>query len=192
MYVGSFDRHVYALDAATGALLWKRDTEGAVVSTPAVTGDRVVVGNRAYDFLALDAKSGDVAWKRYVWFSWIESSAVVREGIAYVGSSDAAAVFAFDVASGRRLWAADVFGWAWGQPAVTDERVYVGTSSQVGYPAGHRAGVLALDRATGRTTWRYEAEAGKSGAFGFPGSPAVGEGLVFVSGLDGQLRAFPQ
>ena len=192
VYAGSFDKHVYALDAATGTLLWKRDTQGAVVSTPAVAGGRVVVGNRAYDVLALDGRTGEVAWKRYVWFSWIESSASVRDGVAYVGSSDAAGVFAFDVGSGRRLWSADVFGWAWGQPAVTDARVYAGTSSQVGYPAGHRAGVAALDRTTGKAVWRYEARAGESGAFGFPGSPAVGDGLVFVGGLDGRLCAFPQ
>ena len=192
VYAGSFDKHVYALDAAGGRLLWKRDTQGAVVSTPASAGDRIVVGNRAYDVLGLDAKTGDVAWKRYVWFSWIESSPVVRDGVAYVGSSDAAAVFAFDVASGRRLWAADVHGWAWGQPAVTEGRVYAGTSSQVGYPAGHRAGLLALDRASGRAVWRYEVPAGQSGAFGFPGSTAVGDGLVFASGLDGKLYAFPQ
>ncbi|HEX9186436.1 MAG TPA: PQQ-binding-like beta-propeller repeat protein [Vicinamibacteria bacterium] len=187
VYAGSFDKHVYALDAASGALLWKRDTRGAVVSTPAPSGDRLVVGNRAYDVLGLDARTGEVAWKRYVWFSWIESSASVREGVAYVGSSDAAAVFAFDAASGRRLWAADVLGWAWGQPAVTATRVYCGTSSQAGYPAGHRAGVMALDRATGRAVWRYEAPSAASGAFGFPGSTAVGAGLVFASGLDGRL-----
>ncbi len=192
VYAGSFDKNVYALDAATGALIWKRDTQGAVVSTPAVAGNRLVVGTRAYDMLALDARSGDVAWRRYVWFSWIESSASVHEGIAYVGSSDAAAVFAFDVASGQRLWSADVFGWAWGQPEVTQTRVYAGTSSQVGYPAGHRAGVIALDRATGKITWRYEARASESGAFGFPGSPALGDDRVFVGGLDGRLYAFSQ
>ena len=192
VYVGSFDGHVYALDAATGTLLWKRDTKGAVVSTPAVSQGRVVVGNRAYDLLALDSRTGDLAWRRYVWFSWIESSATIRDGMAYVGSSDAASVFAFDVATGQRLWAADVFGWAWGQPAVNSQRVYTATSSQVGYPAGHRAGVMALDRATGRTEWRYEAEPGQSGAFGFPGSPALGDGLVFVSGLDGRLYAFAE
>jgi outer membrane protein assembly factor BamB len=53
----------YAQDAGSGQLLWKRDTQGAVVSTPAVAGDRVVVGNRAYDVLALDARTGDVAWR---------------------------------------------------------------------------------------------------------------------------------
>jgi outer membrane protein assembly factor BamB len=192
VYAGSFDGHVYALDAVSGRLLWTHDTRGAVVSTPAVAGDRVVVGSRVYDVLGLDARTGELAWRRYVWFSWIESSATIRDGVAYVGSSDAAALFAFDVASGRTRWSADVFGWAWGQPAVTAGRVFAGTSSQVGYPGGHRAGVVALDRAGGATVWRYEAEAPRSGAFGFPGSPAVGDGLVFVGGLDGRLYAFAQ
>ena len=190
VYVGSYDKSVYALDAASGALLWKRETQGAVVSTPAVADDLVVVGNRAYDLLGLRAATGEVAWKRYVWFSWIESSAAAKDGVAYVGSSDAALVLAVDAKSGRSRWQADVYGWAWGQPAVTDERVYVGTSSQAGYPSGHRAGVMALDRASGKAVWRYESPAAASGAFGFPGSPAVGEGLVFVSGLDGRLYAF--
>jgi outer membrane protein assembly factor BamB len=168
VYAASFDKHVYALDAGSGRLLWKRDTLGAVVSTPAVAGDLVVVGNRCYDLLGLKASTGEVAWKRYVWFSWIESSATVRDGVAYVGSSDAASVGAFDVRTGRPLWQADVHGWAW----------------------GHRAGVMALDRATGRVVWRYESPAAPKGAFGFPGSPALGDGLVFVSGLDGHLYAF--
>jgi outer membrane protein assembly factor BamB len=190
--LGSFDGHVYALDAATGTLVWKRDTRGAVVSTPAVAGDRVVVGNRSYDLLGLDARTGEPAWTRYIWFSWVESSATVRDGVAYVGSSDAAAVYAFDVRAGERRWKADVFGWAWGQPAVTDTRVYAGTASQKDYLAGHQGLVVALDRATGRPVWHYVAEPAAKGPYGFPGSPAVGEGLVFVTGLDGRVYAFAE
>jgi len=191
VYAGSFDKHVYALDAATGRLLWKRDTQGAVVSTPALDGARLVVGNRAYDLLGLDLASGAVAWKRYVWFSWVESPATIQNGVAYVGSSDAAAVYAFEARDGRAVWKTDVRGWAWGQPAVTTDRVYVGTSSQPGYLGGaHRGGAVALDRATGRTLWRFVAEPGKVGPYGFPGSAAVGLGLVYFSGLDGKVYAF--
>jgi outer membrane protein assembly factor BamB len=189
---GSMDRHVYALDTATGALQWKRDTQGAVVSTPALAGGRAVVGTRAYDLLGLDPASGAVAWKRYVWMSWIESSATIRDGVAYVGSSDAAALFAFDARSGARRWATDVHGWAWGQPAVGARRVYTGTSSQVGYPSGHAGGLLAIDRATGAVAWRYAVAAPDSGAFGFPGSPALGDGRVYASGLDGRVVAFAE
>ena len=149
VYFGSYDGSVYALDAATGRPLWKHDTGKPVVSTPALAGDRVVVGSRSYDLLGLDARTGAVAWKRYIWFSWVESSPVVRDGIAYVGSSDAAALYAFDARSGRPVWKTDVWGWAWGQPAVTDRRVYIGTSALGGYLVGHRAGIMAVDRATG-------------------------------------------
>ena len=67
--------------------------------------------------------TGAVAWKRYIWFSWVDSP-VVRDGIAYVGSSDAAALYAFDARSGRPFWKADVWDGP-GTPAVTDRRVYM-------------------------------------------------------------------
>jgi len=187
---GSYDHFVYGLDAATGRELWRRDTQGKVVSTPAVHGDLAIVGNRCYDLLGLDVATGEVEWKRYVWMSWIESNPVVRDGVAYVGSSDAAVVLAVDAATGRRRWMTDVYGWSWGQPVVTKDRVYAGTSSQVGYLADHAGGVVALDRATGAMVWRYPAPPPESGPYGFPGSPALGAGLVFVGGLDGRVRAF--
>jgi outer membrane protein assembly factor BamB len=192
VYFGSFDGHVYALDAAGGQLLWKRDTRGPVVSTPAVEGGRLVIGNRSYDLMGLDARTGEPAWTRYVWFSWVESSAVVRDGIAYVGSSDAAAVYAFDARTGERRWKTDVQGWAWGQPAVTEGRLYAGTASQKDYLAGHRGVFLGMDRATGRAVWHFVAEPAPEGPYGFPGSPAVGEGLVFATGLDGRVYAFAE
>ena len=190
VYFGSYDKHVYALDAASGQLFWKHDTKGAVVSTPAVDGDLLVVGTRAYDLLGLDARTGEPAWKRYIWFSWVESSATIRDGVAYVGSSDAAAVYAFDVRTGERRWKTDVYGWPWGQPAVTATASTPGAASQVGFLAQHRAGVFALDRASGKVIWHFPGEAPASGAHGFPGSPAVGEGLVFATGLDGRIYAF--
>jgi outer membrane protein assembly factor BamB len=192
LYVGSFDRHVYALDAATGRPLWKRDLRGAVVSTPALAGSRVVVGTRSYDLFALDAASGEPVWRRYIWFSWIESSAVIRDGLIYIGSSDANAVFAMDERNGGRLWKSDVRGWAWGTPAVTPSRVYVGTSTQVGYNASAEPGAYALDRSSGRIVWRHPLAPSASGAYGFPGSPAAGADLVFFGGLDGRVYAFQQ
>jgi outer membrane protein assembly factor BamB len=192
LFAGSYDGSVWALDAATGNVLWKHDTHKPVVSTPAVTGGRVIVGSRSYDLLALDAVSGKVDWTDYLWFSWIESSAVVRDGVAYVGSSDATVVTAVEAATGRRLWAADVWGWAWGQPAVTEKRVYIGTCAMPGYPAPHRGLAVAVDRATGRPLWSFGVPAPKEGTYGFAGSPATGSGKVYFAGLDGRVYAFEE
>lgn len=52
--------------------------------------------------------------------------------------------------------------------------------------------VVVMDRASGRPTWHYAAEPAATGAYGFAGSPAVGEGLVFVTGLDGRVHASTQ
>lgn len=190
VFFGSFDGHVYALDAGSGRLLWKHDTHKPVVSSPAVANDRVVVGSRSYDLLGLEAATGSVAWQRYVWFSWVESSPAVRDGVAYVGSSDAALVLAVDAATGRVVWQADVWGWAWGQPTVTEQRVYIGTAGQRGYPAPHRGAALALDRTTGRVVWQHVVGPSGDDTYGFTGSPATAEGLVFFTGLDGKVYAF--
>jgi outer membrane protein assembly factor BamB len=187
---GSSDGSVYALRAADGRLLWRHATGGPVVSTPAVDGRRVLVGSRSYDFLALDAETGTPVWRRYFWFSWVESSAVVRDGVVYVGSSDAARVDALDAATGRSLWEADVRGTAWGQPAVTADRVLVGTEAQAGYITPHSAGILALERSTGRPVWRFPLPAAERRPCGLAQSPAVGGGLVFFGALDGRLYAF--
>lgn len=187
---GSYDHFAYSLEAATGRLMWKRDTGGRVVSTPALAGDRVIVGNRIYDLLGLDARSGEVVWRRYQWGTWVESSASVRDGNAYVGSSDGACVSAWNARDGKRLWLTDVLGWSWGQPAVTAGRVYAGASGQVGYPVATRGAVVALDRASGAVAWRFASEPPASGDWGFPGSLAVGPRLVYASGLDGKVYAF--
>ena len=192
VYAGSYDHFVYALDAASGTLLWKQDTRGCVVSTPAVAEGRVVIGNRIYDLLGLNAHTGRTEWKRFQWGTWVESSASVREGVAYVGSSDGASVSAWDAASGHRRWSADVLGWSWGQPTVADDRVYACSSGLVGYPVPNRGTVVALDRASGVVLWRYAPPAPAGGDWGFPGSVAMGPRFVYASGIDGKVIALPR
>jgi outer membrane protein assembly factor BamB len=191
VYFGSYDHNVYGLDTGTGRLVWKYDTGAPVVSTPAVANGRVIVGSRSYDLLGLDSETGDLLWKRYVWFSWIESSASVRGRIGYVGSSDATTVFAFDARTGQPVWEVDVLGRALGRPAVSEDRVYVGTSGVPNYLSDLRGAVIAMDRGTGRPIWQFVPEPSTGeGPYGFPGSPALGADLVFVTGLDGRVYAF--
>ena len=45
MYVGSEDNNLYALNASTGALLWKYTTGEQVYSSPAVANGVVYVGS---------------------------------------------------------------------------------------------------------------------------------------------------
>jgi outer membrane protein assembly factor BamB len=197
VYFGSFDGHVYGLAAASGTLLWQHDTGGAVTTAPALFEGRVIIGSRSYDLAALDGASGKPLWTRYYWFSWVESPAAVFGGTAYVGSSDAAKLYAFDARTGRRVWETDAGGSAWGQPAVTDKRVFIGIAGTLNYLVAHRGSILAVDRATGLPAWRFPVAAPTAATselteYGFAASPAIGEGLVFFAGLDGRVLAFAQ
>ena len=193
VYFGSFDGNVYALDAASGALRWAHDTGGPVTTAPALDGSRIVIGSRSYDLFALETASGRPAWTRYFWFSWVESPAEVREGAVYVGSSDAARLFAFDAGTGKRLWATDVAGSAWGRPAVTGSRVFIGAVGFRDYMVPHTGGAVAVDRVSGRPVWRHRSPPpANSAPYGFASSPAAGEALVYFAGLDGRVLALRQ
>ena len=64
MYVGSWDGKVYALRAATGAMLWSFATgkRYAVWSSPAVVGGVVYVGSDDGKVYALQASNGAKIW----------------------------------------------------------------------------------------------------------------------------------
>jgi eukaryotic-like serine/threonine-protein kinase len=64
VYIGSNDRHVYALDAQSGSLIWKQRLKGPVVSAPAVHGDLVFVAGGSGDgtLYALQKADGTPFW----------------------------------------------------------------------------------------------------------------------------------
>ncbi|ANM31913.1 hypothetical protein ABI59_23635 [Acidobacteria bacterium Mor1] len=188
---GSFDGFVYALDTADGALRWKVDTGAPVPSSPAIHDGLAIVGSRSYDLFGLALEDGAIRWRSYLWFSWIESSVIIDGGAAYLGSSDAQLLQAFDPSSGARRWSADTGGSAWATPAVDGEVVYIGTAGVAGYMVDHRARFLALDREQGRVLGAFSLEPrGDEPVWGFSSSPAAARGRVFVGGLDGRLYAF--
>src|SRR5205823_6225337 len=68
VYVGSDDRKVYALDPATGAIVWATPLQGPVKASPAVVrgvvyvasnGDATGVPGAVY---ALDGATGAILW----------------------------------------------------------------------------------------------------------------------------------
>lgn len=64
LYVASFDRHVYAVDADTGRLLWRTATRGPLLRAPVVTDALVLVAAGSGDgsLYALDRATGAELW----------------------------------------------------------------------------------------------------------------------------------
>ena len=85
LYVGSNDGNIYALNAGTGALLWKYFL--AVQSSPAVANGAVYFGSGYGNVYALNASTGALLWKYATGFD-VFSSPAVANGVVYVGSYD--------------------------------------------------------------------------------------------------------
>jgi parallel beta-helix repeat protein len=214
VYVGSYDNKIYCLDAATGLQAWNYTTGGTVYSSPAVIGGKVFMGSEDNKVYCLNAASGMQVWN-YTTGSVVDSSPAVVDGKVYVGSNDNR-VYCLDAATGLQVWNYTTGNWVGSSPAVANGRVYVGsddgrvycldaatgtqvwnysTGSGVSPSSAAVAGgkvfvgssnhnVYCLDAGTGTQVWNYT-----TGSVVYS-SPAVADGVVYVSSEDGSVYAF--
>lgn len=149
VYVGSADRNLYAVDAATGRIRWKFDAHGDVNSSPAVADGVVYVLSLSGSLYAVDASTGRQRWAfategehRFSarglftalpageampdpWDFYLSSPTVV-DGAVYFGSGDGS-VYAVDAHSGALRWRYRTGDVVHASPVVVDGKVYVGS-----------------------------------------------------------------
>jgi outer membrane protein assembly factor BamB len=97
-----------------------------IQSSPTIENGVVYFGARDANMYALDANHGELLWKYDAQGSWIISSAVVKKGILYVGTSDSFLLLALDVKTGKEIFQFKTRGYVFGTPAVIDGTAYIG------------------------------------------------------------------
>ncbi|WP_135828802.1 outer membrane protein assembly factor BamB family protein [Halorussus halobius] len=177
------DKHVYALDAATGESRWDvtLDDGSAIKTGFSLANGHVYLAAATEEptVYALAPEDGSVAWRTTL------SSAEVRvAGVPFgvddellcvpTGQADSGpgGVHALDPETGEKLWVADV-GSVESAPTLGDDRVYVTRNSD--YP------LRALDKDTGEVVWRFETLNGTDG------SPVLADGSVYYGTGDGEV-----
>jgi len=178
---------------------WFFSSRDVVTATPAVAGQTVYVGDWSGRFYALDLATGGPRWTfdaprhEKVYAGQIVSSAAVADvpdlGRTVVFGSGKT-LFALDARTGEERWRHEL-----GEPGNTTEPteiesspVIVGDLVVFGYDVhnqpGFRAGVRALDVATGELVWDFDPDQGEepTGCVDVWSSPSVDEerGLVFA------------
>ncbi|OGR65740.1 MAG: hypothetical protein A2X31_09905 [Elusimicrobia bacterium GWB2_63_22] len=169
VYIGSRAKMIYALDAATGALIWQRLTAGWVDSSPAVSSTAVYaacLGGRLY---ALDRFNGDVLWITDLGAASV-SSPLLLGGRVYVGTgSPENRLKVYDAVTGAPLASFQAGQPVDAAPATDGTYVYFGAND---------GQIYALDAATLLPRWPA-----------YPTLGAFGMGAVAVS--SGSLYALP-
>jgi outer membrane protein assembly factor BamB/tRNA A-37 threonylcarbamoyl transferase component Bud32 len=167
VYIGSYDKHLYALDARTGQMQWRFATDEGICATPALWKQLVIVGSEDFNVYAVQAASGQEAWTYRTWQHVRASPRVYGEAL-YIGSDDGF-LHALEPRSGRPLWKFRAWRPVRSSAAYAEGLLYFGSDDER---------VYAVDALTGQEKWRFAALGG------ITSSPAVGNGLVYVGSLD--------
>lgn len=154
--VASYDNNITAYDVLTGVQKWRTNVsmnnrDSRVISTPAVTGDRVYFGSFNGHFYALEhVKSGTaVTGVKKLWSfetnGAIWSSPALSNGLVAFGSDDET-IYVLDAATGEKKWSTRVGGDVRSSPAIWTGEVlgtklnggvlYVGSSDGILYAFG--------------------------------------------------------
>ena len=152
------DQKLYALDAATGKILWTKP-HWILYSTTTITPDKVILKHYGANLIALDRKTGKELWKSTYGGGSGCCSPSVSGKYAYVGTGS------FNDSEGE--WA-----WRFAEPPHIDEK-------------RNRRGVCwtfhAIDLDTGKSAWRFVT--GNNAC----GDPAIAYGRLYLNSRDGRI-----
>ena len=200
VYFGSYNGRFYAVEALTGKLKWKFQTEGErrfegkhlhgsepaaetvpdpfdfYLSSPALWGGAVYFGSGDGNVYALDAATGALKWKFHTG-DVVHASPAIADGTLFIGSWDSY-FYALDAASGKEKWRFktgedhDIYNQTGIQSsaAVMEGVIYFGCRDSNFY---------ALDANTGMKKWVFN----NKGSWVIT-SPAVMDGKVFFATSD--------
>ena len=174
-----------ALDAGTGAILWRQRFDAPVIGAPTVDGGTVYAMGRDGAALAVAAENGKIKWQapgtRAASGMVATGSAAVADGLVVFPFSSGE-VAGIDPATGARTWGAAIAGkrlgraYAAGMGDLTGDPVISGGVVYAGSAAGRTA---AFDAKTGARVWT----AGE----GAMNPPLVVGGSVFVVNDEAKL-----
>ena len=209
VYFGSYDHYLYAVNAESGNLVWKYQTDGGIVSRPAIMDDYVFVGSEDNRLHVLSARSGSLLWTYYT-KGPVRSSPFIAHGHIFIGSDDMS-LHAININGGRGIWQIETIAEIRSTPYVTQDEIYAGNQSGEFYCMDFRGGIkwrykakraitssatvsdglvifcsldshiYALDAKSGYLVWRFKMDKGSIS------SPCVADGLVYTGAIDGNI-----
>lgn len=187
---GTGESGVLSLDADTGEILWKFDTVGEVMPTPALVNGAVYAVTGDKHLYELDPSTGAELDKVSLGHVVSMSSPAEQSGVLYFGAGSPSpyTFFAYDTAADDFAWKAEFGEFNRGlddvPPAVSDGIVVTTANTALapdifGNPMEEHT-IVAMDAATGETLWRDRLGAGPAPTNNRSGAPMIHDGKVFV------------
>jgi len=155
----------------TPSLIWEKKLDGQITSTPAVSGNTVIVSTRDGTIYALSASTGDVIWKVNTG-SRIDASPAISGSsvIAIAGKS----VKCYNLSDGKQKWSSVVGNMCYATPIVNNEFAYVSCYDGKFYVFNISNGALRSAKKIGSP---------------IKSSPSISSGSIYFGTQSGMLHA---
>jgi len=183
--VMSLNACLYALDTNDGDIIWAYETDyGFWDSSPCIVDSVIYIGSTGDDKMyAFDALDGSVIWELVI--GAIESTPACDGERVIFGSGDH--IYSVDPIDGELEWQflipdCDILH---GSPGIADGLVFWGDLTNE--PTDSLALIHAVDITTGLEVWNYLTT---GGCIGIQSSPAITDGVMYISATDSLLYAF--
>ncbi len=172
IYFVSDNRHVQAVRADSGTMIWDITVDADVVS-PLTLGQHLYLGDIDGWISALDTARGEIVWKTGLDYpSW--SGAAEFDNLVYVGCNNGI-VYCLAAENGSVVWQYETDGIVTAPPVVYGDAVLIGSQDRHLY---------SLDRLTGELLDRRRLEGAVTSAV------AVHDGRVFVGCRNNRIYLF--
>jgi eukaryotic-like serine/threonine-protein kinase len=197
VYVATYGSTLFAIDAHDGHELWRFQTDGDAVYTPAIVDGTAYftafhtngTSPASHGWVyAVEAATGKERW-RVDAVNQSQSAPVVADGLIFLGSTGEADVTdssftALDAQDGHTVWSYNTPG------IFTSNLTY---ANGVVYGTNDDGGIYALDAQSGDLIWRANVirnPTSDANGYSLLLAPTVAEDLVIVPMTDGTIYAF--
>ena len=189
LYVAAADGRLTALNRITGQVRWSSELQEELTTTPTLSGGRLYVMSSEESVTAVDAETGRSVWKFHrdppAGFTLRGNARPrVAHGSLFAGFADGSLV-ALGPADGVAKWVRSVSGT--GDYLDVDDLAAPDDDPRV-YAASSKAGVVAVDAATGNPVWTTPLPGANHVVVDGPRVYASGKGaLVALARADGKV-----
>ncbi|MGZ3434548.1 MAG: outer membrane protein assembly factor BamB family protein, partial [Isosphaeraceae bacterium] len=145
VYVGSFGKKVFGVDAASGSVRWTADVKDWVWGAPVLASDSVYTADIGGNIYSFGAPNGKNAWPDILPSGSITGSPLALADGMLV-ATESGTVFAYD-GTGSKLWDTVLGGKIYTAPVAAGDRIAVA-------PTGTDFLLAALDQ-NGKLLWKF-------------------------------------
>ncbi|RKQ34307.1 PQQ-binding-like beta-propeller repeat protein [Oceanobacillus halophilus] len=181
---GTGESGLLALDADSGDILWKYNTDGEVMPTPAYYDGAVYIATGDRHLYKLDSKTGDLLHKEELGSTTSMSSPNINDDTLFVGGSGPLpyTFSAYDLLQDDLAWQTEfpkvIAGLDDVPPAVSEDIVV--TTALEGERDTPEHFMYALDKESGDIIWKVSLGIGEMVSNNKSGAPMIYEGKIYV------------